>query len=396
MHFQRRVALLLGLGAACALLDGCGGKSSSPTTPTGPSGPYSTIANYMGIPGQAGLGGEAQAPTSMLMYLPQDLTFGPDNLPYILDWNNHRVRRVDADGMARTVIGTGQLGDAPDGTLLGVSLNHPTHVAFDPQGRLILSAWHNSKIMRADLNANWIESICGDGRRAYTGDGGLADTSAFDLPAATLVDASGNMFIMDQANQIVRRVDAATGIVSRFAGIAKSAGYSGDGGAATSAQIFQPVGQAAAPAGRIEFDGLGNMYIADYGNHRIRKIDVNGIITTVAGNGSPGFSGDGGPATSAQLNQPTDIAFGPDGSLFIADKQNSAIRKVDLSGTITTFAGRGGQTGPSNTTATGASIGDGGAPTSAYLFYPFGIAFDAAGNFYIADTYRHVIRIIRK
>lgn len=397
MKHPRRIPILMILAlAVLAAASGCGQKSSAPTAPPGPSGPYATIETYAGVPGVAGLGADGIAPTQINLYLPQDLTFGPDGLPYILDWNNHRVRRVDGDGMVRTVIGTGQLGDAPEGPPQAVSLNHPTHISFDPQGRLILSAWHNSKLMRADFSANWIEIICGDGRRAYTSDGGMADTTALDLPAATAVDAAGNIYVMDQASQIVRRVDAVTGVIERVVGQPEVEGYSGDGGAAIDAKIFQPVGQAAAPAGRIEFSPAGELYIADYGNHRVRKVDHSGVITTVAGNGVKGFAGDGGPATAASLNEPTDIAFGPDGTLYIADKGNSCIRHVDAAGVITTFAGRGGNFGPTNASANRASIGDGGPPTEAYLFHPYGIAFDAAGNLYIADTQRHVIRVIRK
>jgi DNA-binding beta-propeller fold protein YncE len=151
--------------------------------------------------------------------------------------------------------------------------------------------------------------------------------------------------------------------------------------------IYSPVGQAAPPTSRIAMDSRGNLYLADTGNHRIRKIDPNGIITTVAGNGSADFSGDGGPATAAALRFPTDVDVDSEGNVYIADTFNSCIRKVDTQGIITTFAGKGDEPG---------FEGDGGSRLAAKLDRPYGIAFDSKGNFYIADTHNHRIRVILK
>jgi hypothetical protein len=216
---------------------------------------------------------------------------------------------------------------------------------------------------------------------------------------------------MDQANQVIRKITP-DGTISRFAGrcivgeevpgqeparLGESdkwgwrtedattpcrAGYGGDGGAALEARISQPVGQAAEPAGRLAVDAEGNVYFADSGNHRVRKIDKDGIITTVAGNGTPGFAGDGGPATGAQLNNPVDVEVGADGSLYIADTYNSCVRVVDEQGTIRTVAGTCGTSGFN---------GDGGDALEALLDRPFGIELDGE-NLYIADTYNQCIR----
>ncbi len=374
VRFAFVVSLILGTAV-------CGG---SPTSNEDPTGTYAVITTFMGT-GEAGLGAEGVGPLETQLYLPQDLTFGPDGLPYILDWNNHRVRVLE-NGVMHTVIGTGELGDAPAGQALEIGLNHPTHISFDPLGRLILSAWHNSKVLRMDLTTGQIEPIVGpDGFRLYGGDGGPAIDAWVNLPTATAFDAAGRMYISDQENQRVRRVDT-NGIITTVVGTGVP-GFSGDGGPATAAQIWAPVSQAAAPSSRIAIDSQDNLYLADSNNNRIRKIDTNGIINTVAGNGVVGVSGDGGLATEASLYFPTDIAIDEEGNLYISDTFNSCIRKVDTAGTITTFAGQCGNPG---------YAGDGGHPTEALLDQPYGIVFDGAGNFYIADTHNHRIRVILK
>ncbi len=378
LRFTFAIPLVLGIAA-------CGGDGT-PTDvdePEEPTGPYAVINTLIGT-GEAGKGAEGIGPLETALYLPQDLTFGPDGLPYILDWNNHRVRVLEG-GLMRTVIGTGELGDAPAGQALEIGLNHPTHISFDPQGDLILSAWHNSMILRMDFDTRYIEPIVGDGARLYRGDGGPANEAWVNLPSATAFDAAGRMYISDQENQRVRRVDT-NNIISTYVGTGVP-GFSGDGGLSTAAQIFAPVSQAAPPTSRIAIDSNGNLYLADSSNNRIRKIDTNGIITTVAGDGFTGFGGDGGPAIEASLSLPTDIAVDGQGNLFIADTFHSCIRKVDTNGIITTFAGQCGLSGYE---------GDGGRPAEAKLDRPYGIAFDSAGNLYIADTHNHRIRVVLK
>ena len=374
-------ALARRVGAACD-------KSPSAPEREYPTA-YSHITAFVGT-GQAGLGDEGLDPLASELYLPQDLTFGPDDRPYILDWNNHRVRVIDA-GVMRTLIGTGQLGDAPDGPALAASLNHPTHISFDPLGRLIMSAWHNSKIMRYDFSSGRIESICGNGSRTYGGDGGPANRSQLNLPSATAFDPAGRMYISDQENQRIRMVDL-HGVMTTVAGTGSS-GFSGDGGPASAAHIFAPEGQSAPPTSRIATDYLGNLYLADTFNNRIRMVDLDGIITTVAGPGRErvdpnyGVFGDGGPATQGKLLWPCDIAIGSAGTLFIADTFNNCIRMVDRAGIITTVAGQCGMLG---------YMGDGGYATEALLNRPYGIALDKEDNLYIADTHNHLIRVFHK
>jgi DNA-binding beta-propeller fold protein YncE len=378
-----------------------------------------TICTYLGS-GAAGFNGDGHPPAKTEIYLPQDLTFGPDKAPYIIDWNNHRIRTLAADGTVRTVAGTGLLGDGPEGPATRADFNHPTDIAFDPLGRMVIAAWHNSRIKRVDLKTGMLEDICGRGTRAYSGDDGPAQVAELDLPASVAFDATGNLFIMDQANQVIRQVDLA-GNISRFAGNCRVGtcepgqeprpcpgtnkftcepeddpnactkpclgGFAGDGGPASQIMLSQPFGQAADPAGRLAFDAEGNLYFADTRNHRIRKIDTSGRVTTVAGNGRAGYSGDGGPGIQAQLNNPTDLAITPEGRIFIADTFNSCIRELEPGGVIRTAAGLCGQRGFS---------GDKGLAAQALLDRPYGVALDHEGNLYIADTYNHRFRVVRR
>lgn len=429
---SRLFAIALGLPVAAAA--GCGGESDS-------CGGPGVICSIMGT-GLAGLGEDGVAPEDVFLYLPQDLTFGPDGQPYVLDWNNHRVRTVDQDGKVQTVIGTGYLGDAPDGPSLNASLNHPTHATFTPDGKLMLSAWHNSKLIEVDLAANELQTICGDGSRAYRGDGGPAEEAWLDLPVASVFDSRGRLYVSDQANQRIRMIDE-NGIIDTVVGpgpdflpdglvqvcttdpdnnnqtvcknclaaeaenlecmdqpIGRPQGFRGDGGPATEALLYLPFSQSAPPAGRIDIGPDDTLYITDTGNHRIRAVDAEGVIRTVAGTGPDdapdvydpsyrgGYSGDGGPATEAKLSRPTDVVVDPDGNFYIADTDNSCVRRVDAeTGIITTAAGVCGQ---------GGFDGDGGPADQALLDRPYGVALDADGNLYIADTHNHRIRVVYK
>jgi len=348
---------------------------------------------------------------------PLDTAFDASGAILILDWNGHKIRRLTAAGMVEFVVGTGIEGDAcemprVDGTcpLSGAELNHMSDVVLDPAGRLVIAAWHNAKIKTADLAGDSVVDTCGNGTRKYAGDGGPCKDAtgsqlvSFDLPSGVLYDKAGNLFIADQSNQVIRRIGA-DGMVKTVAGNCPGTpgfgcplgqGYAGDGGPATMAKLSNNYGQAADPQGKIAFDAAGNLFIADTQNHVVRKVvpgsdgvlgdgdPAEEIITTVAGNGTAGFSGDGGPATAAALGGPRDLAFGPDGSLYIADTDSNCIRRVGSDGMISTVAGKCGPT-------SGFS-GDGGPATDAQLATPFGVAIDAQGNLIVADSGNNRIR----
>jgi trimeric autotransporter adhesin len=220
-----------------------------------------------------------------------------------------------------------------------------------------------------------ITTFAGTGSAGFaSGNGGPATSANIGMPMGLAVDASGNVYIADGLNQQIRKVDT-SGNNSLFAGGGVAASL-GDGGAAVSANI-----QFAGPHAGMAFDKAGNMYVADLFHNRIRKIDTNGIITTFAGTGSRGFSGDSGPATSAQLAVPQGVTVDSAGNVYIADNGNGRVRKVDTTGTITTVAGAG----------LGFSPNDGG-PATATLFQPIDVAVDATGDLYIADTANFTIR----
>ncbi len=271
-----------------------------------------------------------------------------------------------------TVAGSGSAGFSGDGgAATAASLLAPIDVAFDASGNLYIADLQNQRIRKVNTSGI-ISTVAGNGDYGFNGDGGAATSASLNYPGGVAVDVSGNLYIADGANNRIRKVNT-SGIISTVAGTGVG-GFGGDGGAATGAGLNSP--------GGVAVDASGNVYIADVSNHRIRKVNTSGIISTVAGTGSFGFSGDGGAATSAGLNQPSDVAVDGSGNLYIADIGNQRIRKVSITGIISTVAGNGDY----------GFSGDGGAATAADLYYPRSLAVDASGNLYIADVGNSRIR----
>ncbi len=330
-----------------------------------------TISTVAGN-GTGGYSGDGGAATSAQLYTPYGVAFDSGGNMYIADQNNHLIRKVDTLGNICTVAGNGTFGYSGDGgQATAAQLYHPTGVAFDSHGNMYIADRANNRIRKVDASGN-ISTVAGNGMEGYFGDGVTADTAPLYCPMGVAFDSSGNMYITDVGNRRIRKVDG-FGMISTVAGNGTE-GYSGDGDNATSAQLYWPRG--------VAFDSSGNMYIAEEGNQRIRKVDTSGIINTVAGNGTAGYSGDGGAATFAQLYNPTGVAFDSSGNMYIADGANNCIRKVDTAGIISTVAGNG---------AEGYS-GDGGAATAAQLKWPTGVTFGSSGDMYITDGGNHCIR----
>lgn len=356
--------------------------------------------------GTPGAGNMGLSPGYTRLYWPIEVNFDPAGLPIVLDWNNHRVLAVDGAGKFEKIIGR-YFGNPSDGPALNADLNHPTHVSFSPDGtKLVLSAWHNSIIMEMDLATDWIARYCGTGGRCFNGDGQTRLGSCLDLPVSAIFHPiTEELYIGDQANHIIRRVDAA-GNVHVVAGSAPVSngvggwiyqfGYAGDGGPATSALLHFERGQAANPSGRFCFDAAGNIYIADTDNHAVRIVTTDGNIDTYAGMGpgTGGHSGDGGPATQAMLNEPRDVIVDADGNLFIADTGNHVIRKVAPDGIITTVVGVVRPTDAGAITACALHDEHGAPAREVHLTAPYGVEIDGDGNLWIADTQNNVVRIL--
>jgi sugar lactone lactonase YvrE len=388
-----RVATTLVLAAVMPLA-GCGDDSGTDPDPidTGlPEDPApGTIQTWAGD-GFAGFTGDGLKLLKSSFYQPIDMCIASDGTKYVLDWNNHRVRRVNPDGTFETVLGTDTLGDGPydlsDLTAPGtagtnVNLNHPTDMLELEDGRFILVCWHNHKLRIWDPVTGLAYVMCGRGA-GFAGDGAPIDAATrLNQVDSAVLAADGSLYCLDQRNQRVRKIDAA-GMITTVVGTG-TAGFLGDGGAPLSAQMSQPTGSNPPPGGSVALDSAGRLYFSDVLNHRVRRVDFAlNTIDTVVGNGTAGYGGDGGPGTSASLNNPRDVEIGPDGLVYIADELNHRVRRFDpATGIVTTVVGTG----------VAGFAGDEGAAGAAQINHPTGLAFDDNGWLYVADQYNHRIR----
>ncbi|MCW5981576.1 MAG: hypothetical protein KIT09_26055 [Bryobacteraceae bacterium] len=369
--------------------------------------------------GEEGYNGDGIPATSAQLAIPHGIALDSAGNLYIADSGNGRLRVVTPDGTIRTlytdlypsavevegnalyladlithavfkvennrvtvVAGTGEAGYSGDGGPgTDAQLNNPGSIAVDRAGNVYIGDFGNSRIRRVTPNGV-IQTAAGNGRFRSAGEGGPATSATLYFPYGSAIDGAGNLYISEPGRNTIRRISS--GILTRFAGTGR-AGYSGDGGPAISAELNSPAGLA--------YDAASNsLFVADQFNSRVRRIGPDGLIATVAGNGSFGFTGDGGPAIDARLQLPITVAVA-NGEIYIADGENKnspegerggRIRKVDASGRITTIAGNGSEV----------FSGDGGPATRAGLSPSQGIAVDNVGNVYVSDTKNHRVRMI--
>lgn len=313
---------------------------------------------------------------------PGTLSLGPDGDIYIADARHNRVRRLDpSDGVIETFAGTGGLSFNGDGGLATDSfMGNPMGVAAGPDGTVYIADTWTNRIRRVDAVTGRISTFAGNspafqtGSSTYNGDDIVATSAALSEPSDAAVWNNG-LYIADTGNHRIRRVDLTTRVITTVAGNGTALSF-GDGGPATSASIKSPSG--------VFVDTDGTIYIADTGGHRIRKVDTSGIISTIAGLGVGGYTGDGGDAQGARLQDPADVAVDGTGTVYIADAGNHVVRAIATDGTISTVAGNG----------TEGYAGIGGAPTQAQLGTPSGVLVDAAGNLYISDRTNHALLVI--
>ena len=340
------------------------------TTP--PPTPANGIIDTIAGTGTAGGGGDGGPAVLGQLREPRTLAVDASGNVYVADTYNHSIRKIDTAGVITTVAGTGTPGYSGDGgPATAAMMETPHSVALDAAGNLYIADSPNQRIRKVD-HAGVITTVAGSGMTGFSGDGGAATAAKLNHPKGIEIGADGLLYIADSLNHRIRRVDA-SGVITTVAGTGV-AGFSGDGGPATAAKLNRPR--------NVVFDASGVLWIADDLNHRVRKVSAGGLITTYAGTGVAGFSGDGGPATAAQFNQVRDIALDGAGNLYVADEMNSRIRRIDPGGTITTYAGTG---------VRGFS-GDDGPATSAMLSHPRGVAVGPDGLLVLADTFNHRIR----
>jgi DNA-binding beta-propeller fold protein YncE len=338
------------------------------------------VCTIMGT-GELGYGGEGALPEDVTLYWPIDLAFDLESRLLVLDWNNFRVRRLDHDGFVRTILGTGFESKAiVNGTpALQTALHHSFSMGFDGAGSLYVAGNHVPVVIRMGTD-ELVWTVAGTISPGYAGDGGAAIDAQLNTPCGVAVAAGGHpLYVADTANHCIRAIDA-QGVITTIAGDGQ-AGSTGDGGPAMQARLSSPT--------RVRFDDTtGDLYVADVGNHKIRRIAASGIIMTVAGGDTAGYSGDGGPAVGAMLDSALDARIGPDGLLYIADTNNHRIRRVNAAGVISTVVGSGFE-------GTRLDALDSELAPSVNLRRPTAIAFDSNGALFIADTYNSVVRRVR-
>ena len=333
------------------------------------------ISLIAGTPSTAGFAGESGQATSADLNSPTGVWVDANHNIYIVDKDNDRIRIVASSGIITTVAGssTANVYAGDGGKATQASVNRPNGIAFDATGKIMYIAdTGNSVIRKVDTSTGIITTVAGNNSSAYGGDGGPATSASLSLPTGVALDSAGNLYIADTNNSCIRKVTTDQ-VIHTVAGQCSYALFQGDGGPAIAAKLNKPYS--------VAVDAQGSIYFSDTQNNRIRKVTPDGIINTIAGNGTQGFRD--GPALQAELYSPSGIALDASGSLYIADKSNFRIRKLLPSGNLVTVAGSGSP----------CYSGNGVAATGAAMYFPLGIFVDnSTGNAYIADSQNQVVR----
>jgi streptogramin lyase len=327
-----------------------------------------------GKPGYSGDGGPA---THAQLNNPYGLARGPEGGLYICDMDNHVVRKITRDGIISTVAGTGNRGYSGDGGIATrAELNEPYEVRFDKQGNIFFVEMRNGVVRRVDAKTKIISTIAGTGKAGFSGDGGAATSATLNQPHSIQLDPIGDLFICDIGNHRIRKVDMKTGTISTFAGTGERTAIR-DGAKISGAPLNGPRA--------IDFDKVGNLWLALREGNWVYKFDLKAAtIHHVAGTGQKGFTGNGGPAKQATLSGPKGLSIAPNGSVYLTDTESHSIRMIDLRrGTIELIAGTGER-------------GDGpdGDPLKCKLSRPHGVFVDADGKIFVGDSEAHRVRVI--
>lgn len=328
-----------------------------------------------GEKGYAGDGGPAtQAPLSA----PFGIVRGPDGALYICDTMNHAIRRVAADGKIATVAGCNRKGYSGDGgPAVKAELNEPYEIRFDRAGHMFFVEMRNNIVRRVDAKTHIISTVAGTGKGGFSGDGGPAIQAELNAPHSIQFGPDGALYICDIGNHRIRKVDMKTGVIVTFAGTGERQ-PTPDGAKIAGAPLNGPRA--------IDFDARGDMWLALREGNKVFRLDMKaGTIHHIAGTGKTGFTGNGGPAKSATLSGPKGIAIAPSGNVYLADTESNSVRMIDVKkGTLELVAGTGEQ-------------GDGpdGEPLACKMNRPHGIFVDTDGAVFVGDTLAHRVRVIR-
>lgn len=330
--------------------------------------------------GQAGFSGDGGPAREAQVNDPYGVIRGPDGALWFCEVGGNRIRRIDRAGIITTVAGTGERGHSGDGgPALQATFNRPHEIRFDRDGNLFVADMANQVIRRIDMDTNIVTTVAGKpGRRDYTGDGGPATEATLDSPHSIQFSPEGDLYICDVSNHVIRRIDHATGIISTFAGTGRP-GPTPDGAPIAGTPLNNPRS--------LEFDRNGDLWLVTREGNQVFRFDREaGIIHHVAGTGETGFTGNGGPARAARLSGPKGIAIDQDGNVWLADTESHTVRMIDhRSGNIEWIAGTGQ-----------AGNGTDGPARDCAMNRLHGIFADADGSIFIGDSEAHRVRVLRR